>query len=122
MSGWNCYVKPAGFHSPKLISTSSLSRSRIKNIRAISFSLKTSSLPYPSSKFPFPPSRCHTRLHPPVSHVSSEVWPRPPARYSILACCTPRHGSSFPRKQQHCREGETSLAQRENREAVPGMF
>jgi len=49
MSGWNCYVKPAGFHSPKLISTSSLSRSRIKNIRAISFSHKNHPMPAPIS-------------------------------------------------------------------------
>src|SRR3972149_5268670 len=105
---------------------------------------KTSWLADTSSQLPLPRRRFHNRLHPPVSHVSfetrqsfatparrilpglshedPEVRHRPPARYSILACCTPRHGSSSPHRQPHCREEETSLAQRENRATVPRMF
>src|SRR4030067_678217 len=103
-----------------------------------------SSLADTSSQLPLPRRRFHNRLHPPVSHVSFEtrqslatparqILPglsrqdpearhRPPSGYSIHACCKPLHGSSSPRKQLHCREEETSLEQRKNREAVPRIF
>jgi len=93
-------------------------------------------LDWPPDAFPFPgqshradhPGQCQALSCPPrqilpgPSREDPEVRHRPPARYPILACCTHRHGSSSPRKQPHCRGEETSLAQRENRVAVPRMF
>ena len=47
MSGRNSDVKPAGFHTSKRISASSLSRRRIENIRAVPFSNKNHPMPAP---------------------------------------------------------------------------